>query len=228
MQDDPQAQPGKPGQPSDPPVPPVPPTAQVPQAPPPDPTPWSAPTETFAPPPAAPPYDAPPPAPSPYAAPTETFAPPPPGPFQPAPEAGPQYGQQPQYNAPTYGQQPPYNAPAYGQQQYGAPPAGQYGGYPGQALPSTSGKATTVMILGITSLVLLFTCGLGFIPAIISLALVGGARREVAGSGGRLTGSGQISAGKVCSWVTLGLTVLAVVLVVLFGLLGYFAESGGY
>ena len=86
---------------------------------------------------------------------------------------------------------------------------GQQG--PGQPAVATSSKATTVMVLGIVSLVMLFTCGLGFVTAVIALVMAPGARREIAGSGGRLTGESQVRAGTVLSWVTLGLTALAVV-----------------
>jgi hypothetical protein len=70
-----------------------------------------------------------------------------------------------------------------------------------------------VLVLGIVSLVMLFTCGLGFVTAVIALALAPGARREIAESGGRLTGESQVRTGTILSWVTLGLTALAVVVV---------------
>ena len=58
------------------------------------------------------------------------------------------------------------------------------------------------MVLGIVSLVLMFTCGLGFIAAIVALVMAGGAEREVAQSGGALQGEGQIKAGRIMSWIT--------------------------
>ena len=67
------------------------------------------------------------------------------------------------------------------------------------------------MVLGIVSLVMLFTCGLGFVTAVIALVMAPGARREIAASGGRLTGESQVRTGTILSWVTLGLTALAVV-----------------
>ena len=107
----------------------------------------------------------------------------------------------------------PYGQPAqpgpYGQPGY-PPHGGPYGPYGGPPV-ATSSKATTVMVLGIVSLVMLFTCGLGFVTAVIALVMAPGARREIAGSGGRLTGESQVRAGTVLSWVTLGLTALAVV-----------------
>ncbi|HUR76050.1 MAG TPA: DUF4190 domain-containing protein [Sporichthya sp.] len=76
------------------------------------------------------------------------------------------------------------------------------------------------MGLGIASLVAFFTCCLGFVPAIVSLCLAPGAKREIQASGGALTGDGMVKAGVICSWVTIGLTVLAIVS---FGLLVAFA-----
>ena len=127
---------------------------------------------------------------------------PPPPPVTPPPA----YGQQPGWGPPpAYGQQPAYGQhPAYGSAPgYGPPPGGP-----------TSSKATTVMVLGIVSLVLMVFCGLGFIPAIIALVMAGGAGREIAGSGGALGGAGQIKAGRIMAWVTLGISALALLLVV--------------
>jgi hypothetical protein len=145
------------------------------------------------------------------------------------------YGQEPQYRPPPYPQpqspygyteptgtsgqpaqyppQAPYPPPPYGQSpaSYGYPaPTGAYGPQPYYG-PSTSGKATTVLVLGILSLVLMFGC-IGFILAIVALVLAPGAAREIAESGGRLTGESQLKAGKITSWITLGLTALAIVL----------------
>jgi hypothetical protein len=137
------------------------------------------------------------------------------------------YGQQPQYPPPPpYGQQPPpygQQPPPYGQQ---PPPYGQQlpaHGYPAPAGPysqpyygpSTSGKATTVLVLGIVSLVLSFGC-IGFITAIVALVMAPGAVREIRGSAGQLTGEGQVKVGRILSWVALGITALWVVGVVVF------------
>ena len=130
-------------------------------------------------------------------------------PTDPQGQGQPQWGQQgPQWGQPApYGQQWGQPAP-YGQQPYGAPaPYGPYGGAP----VTTSSRSTTVLVLGIVSLVTLFTCGLGFVTAVIALVMAPGARREIAESGGRLTGESQVRTGTILSWVTLGLTALAVV-----------------
>jgi hypothetical protein len=53
--------------------------------------------------------------------------------------------------------------------------------------------------------------------------MAGGAERDVAESGGRLQGEGQIKAGRIMSWVTLGLTALAVL--VFIGIVAIGASS---
>lgn len=130
-------------------------------------------------------------------------------PQQPHPQYQQPYGQPGQ---PT-GQQAPYGAPgAYGQP-YGA--AGyRTTGYPGygSASPATSGKAVTVLVLGIASLVLLFMCGLGLITAVIALAMAPGAKREIRESQGRLGGLGMVQGGVITSWVAIGLVLLFVAL----------------
>jgi hypothetical protein len=148
-----------------------------------------------------------------------------------APQYGPPPGQPPQYGQPQYGQQPGYGqAPQYGpppgQPQYGQPPQyGQsppYGPQPGYyppqpyaGYPTTSGRATAVLICGIASLVLTFSC-IGFIPAIVALVLAPGAQRDIEASGGQLTGAGQIRAGKICSWITIGLSLLGLIVLAIF------------
>jgi hypothetical protein len=119
--------------------------------------------------------------------------------------------------------------PPYGQQPYGAPPAyGQYGTPPQRygAAPTTSGKATAVLVLGIASLVMLFMCGLGLVTAIIALVMAPGAKREINESAGRLTGLGMVQAGVVCSWITLGLLVLFVAVMVFVMVVGGTFGSG--
>jgi len=103
------------------------------------------------------------------------------------------------------GQPPPY--PGYGYPQ-------QYGGAPVPVARPNAGSAIAVAVFGVGSIVVLFTCLIGFIPAIIALVMAPGARREIEQSGGRLGGEGLIQAGKICSWITLGLTGLALVLAV--------------
>lgn len=130
-------------------------------------------------------------------------------PDQPGPQWGPpgQQWQQPGQQWGQPGQQwgQPAQPAAYGPPGY--PPYGSYGAPP---VP-TSSKATSVLVLGIVSLVMMLTCGLGFVTAVIALVMAPAARREIAGSGGRLTGESQVRTGTILAWVTLGLTALAVV-----------------
>jgi hypothetical protein len=129
---------------------------------------------------------------------------------------------------PDFGKPPapqqPYPPQPYPQQPYPYPqqPYGQpYGGYPAAyGLPvlrsaPTSGKATTVLVLGVASLLLMFMCGIGLITAIVALVLAPGAKREIQQSEGRLTGLGMVSGGVVCSWITIGLIVLIAAVIVL-------------
>ncbi len=126
---------------------------------------------------------------------------------------------------------PAYQQPAdpyqqYGEQPYGQPVSPSYGygygpqpGYPGGAYgypgSTTSGKATAVMILGIASLVTVWCYGLGIVPAIIGLAMGGSAKREIAASGGRVTGDGMVTAGRIMGWISIGLAALFIVAIVL-------------
>jgi hypothetical protein len=85
-----------------------------------------------------------------------------------------------------------------------------------------------VLVLGIVSLVMMFTCGLGFVTAVIALVMAPGAKREIAESGGRLTGQSQVRTGTILSWITLGLTALAVIVVaVLIGVAISVGETSG-
>lgn len=164
--------------------------------------------------------------------------------YQPPPPEQPSYPppayEQPSYSDPGqqggYGQpyaQPGYAGPDPSQQQYGQPYGQQgygqpygYGapgypaaGYPGSAYgygaPSTSGKATAVMVLGIASVATLCLYGLGIVPAIVALAMAGSAKREIESSDGRLTGLGMVQAGRIMGWITVGLSIILIVAIVL-------------
>lgn len=129
------------------------------------------------------------------------------------PQPGPWPGQQPQQWGPR-APAAPYGYPGYGA--YGPP------------VPQTAGRATTVLVLGIVSLVMMFTCGLGIVTAVIALVMAPGAKREIAESGGRLTGQSQVRTGTILSWITLGLTALVVIVVaVLIGVAISVGETSG-
>ena len=129
-----------------------------------------------------------------------------------SPQQQPQQPQQQQPYPQPYPQQP---YPQQHGQQYGPQYGGGYPAYGGYPAPQTSSKASTVQVLGIVSLVMFFVvCGLGFIPAVIALALAPGARREIEASGGALGGASQLRAGKIMAWITLGLTALGLIILI--------------
>lgn len=79
-------------------------------------------------------------------------------------------------------------------------------GYPTAAPAGSSGKATASLVCGILGIVL---CGIfTAIPAVI---LGGQAIREIDGSGGAISGRGQASAGRILGFISIALTVLAVI-----------------
>ena len=91
-----------------------------------------------------------------------------------------------------------------------------------QTGPTSSGKATAALVLGILGLV--------FCPLICSvLALVFGyqGRGEIDASGGRLTGRGNATAGIVLGWIGVVIWALFVILVVIGVLAGASSSGGG-
>ena len=135
----------------------------------------------------------------------------------------PGYGQ-PGYGQPGYGQ-PGYGQPGYGQPGYGQPPGHVmpgYGGVAGYGSPygqETCGRAIAVLVCAIASFVV------PLIPAIVALALAGGARREIAAAGGRLTGDGLVQAGRIIAWINVGLSLLVLLLLVIGIIAGVSSDS---
>lgn len=133
---------------------------------------------------------------------------------QPTPPQPPQdpYGQQP------YGQQP-QGQPPYGQNPYGAappPPAGQYG-HPGQPHP----KATTILVLGILSLVVCSLLG----P--VAWIMGNNAISEVENSQGYYSEEGGLKVGRILGIIgtaLLGVGILAMIF--LFGTVGLGVMAG--
>ena len=123
---------------------------------------------------------------------------------------------------PSTSSQPPY-APLGG---YGAMPGpgapSPYGGYGApvwQGPQETEGKAIVALVCAIGSFVVV-----PLIPAVAALIVAGRAQRAIDTSGGRLTGSGLVTAARVTAWINIGLSLVALVLLVLavvaFGVLG--------
>ncbi len=76
--------------------------------------------------------------------------------------------------------------------------------------PETSAKAIAIVSLGACSPFLLCFYGAGIIPAVIALVLWPLARREIRESNGRIVGDQLVTIGMIFSWVTVGLTAVAV------------------
>ncbi|MDA0179565.1 DUF4190 domain-containing protein [Solirubrobacter phytolaccae] len=78
-----------------------------------------------------------------------------------------------------------------------------------QSAPRTPGKATAAFVLGLVGLVLI-----PLIPSVLAIVLGGGAKREIDGSGGSLSGRGLATAGVVLGWVALAIWALFIVAIV--------------
>ena len=130
-------------------------------------------------------------------------------------------GWQSQWQQPGSGETPPEQP----QGQQGGGPAGWHQTPDGrwvQTGPTSSGKATASLVLGILGLIL---C-----PLVCSvLALVFGyqGRREIDGSGGRMGGRGSATAGIVLGWIGVVISVLFLILLVIGLLAGDSAGGGG-
>ena len=122
-----------------------------------------------------------------------------------------------QYGAGQYGASQ-YPAGQYGPGQYTPTPYGAYG-TPGYGVPTNNGKAVGSLVCGIIGLLGLSFC-LGALIAIPAVILGPQAKREIAASGGTQTGEGMATAGTVLGWITIGLTVAAIVFLVIVGTLG--------
>ncbi|MGQ0630134.1 MAG: DUF4190 domain-containing protein [Sporichthyaceae bacterium] len=99
----------------------------------------------------------------------------------------------------------------------GYPPPG-YGPGWNPAPPRNSGQSIAVLVLGVASLTVFWG-----VAGIVALCLAPGAKREIAASQGRVGGEGMIRAGVICSWVSIVLTLLAIVAFV--GLFTVFASE---
>lgn len=130
----------------------------------------------------------------------------PPQPYQPGPADPQPYTQQPY-------QQPYQQAGAQGPYQQAGPPgpyqpqAGQYGAPYGYTAPAEKNAlGVWSLVLGILSIVMLFSCLVGFIAAIP--ALITGYMSRKANKEGLADNPGLALGGIITGWVTIGLTVL--------------------
>jgi hypothetical protein len=79
----------------------------------------------------------------------------------------------------------------------------------------TSGSAITSLVFGILTWIFLPLIG-----AIVAVTTGNNAKKEIENSNGSITGSGMATAGLILGWVHLGLTILAVVVIVILMILG--------
>ncbi len=123
--------------------------------------------------------------------------------------------------APTTPAPPGYPPAGY------APPPGYFP--PGYLVPAkNSSDSIAVVSLGIASIALtIFCAGVGVIPAIIALVMAGRAQREIEASGGRLDGLQLIKAGRITSWIGIGINLLLVLGVVVFLVLVFSTSTVG-
>lgn len=145
------------------------------------------------------------------------------------------YGQQtpdgpqtPQQQQAPYQAQPPPPDP-HGEGEYPPPrahnprlAAGSYG-YPVQYAPpakSTNNLALASMICGIAGLVLMWFCGIGFLPAVAAVVLGFVGRSQINQAGGTSGGAGLAMTGIITGCVAIGLSVLFLVFWIGFGILG--------
>ena len=150
--------------------------------------------------------------------PQDPFAPPPGGPQK----APPSSGSQPEYGAPAgYGSPPGYGPPppTYGQPPAYGPPAGygtpQPGWGPQGTPPPNDTKAILALVMAIGSYVLI-----PLVLAVVALVLASMSSRDIQASGGRLGGSGLVTAAKVLAWINIALCVIALAfLLLVFGVL---------
>ena len=91
------------------------------------------------------------------------------------------------------------------------PPYAQGAQLPASAAPvQTEAKAVVALVLAIGSFFVL-----PLLPAIVALVLARSSQRDIDAAGGRLTGTGLLTAARIVSWINIGLCVLVVVLIAL-------------
>lgn len=114
------------------------------------------------------------------------------------------------YAAPAQPQPSPYGQPAYGQSPYPtayppAPPAAY-----GQAFSAEHPQGTTILVLGILSLVV---CG---ILGPVAWVMGNKAIKEIDAAGGTATNRSQVNAGRICGIIS---TVLMVLVIAFYGVM---------
>jgi hypothetical protein len=89
---------------------------------------------------------------------------------------------------------------------YGSP----YGGYGGREHP----QGTTILVIGILSLVLGVTCGIGVLLGPVAWVMGNNAIAEIDRNPAAYTNRGQVQAGRICGIVATAFLILTVVLII--------------
>jgi hypothetical protein len=124
---------------------------------------------------------------------------------------------------PGYGTPPPpppgYGTPPPPPPGYSAPLYGSAPGYGGPA--RNSSKAVAALVVGIVSLLLGFCCAFLGLAGVVAVVLGRSAQREIALSGGALTGEGMAKAGVVLGIIGAVVGVVTTILNVVLLTSGY-------
>jgi uncharacterized Tic20 family protein len=112
---------------------------------------------------------------------------------------------------------PPGSAPPPGppsdrpyQQPYQQPYQSPYGGYAAREHP----QGTTILVLGVLSIVLGLSCGVGFLIGPVAWVMGNNAVAEIDADPAAYTNRGMVQAGRICGIVASALLALAVVVVI--------------
>jgi Domain of unknown function (DUF4190) len=97
---------------------------------------------------------------------------------------------------------------------WGAPPPPSYSYAP----PQTDGKAVAALVCAVASFVIF-----PFFPAVVAVVLASSSRKEIAASGGRLTGESLALSAFIVGWINIVLCILG--LVVMFAVLVLWARD---
>lgn len=94
---------------------------------------------------------------------------------------------------------------------YGAPQPAYYA----PVGPKNDGMSIAGLVCGISGLVTLFACGIGFIPAVLGVVFGIIGMKKVDASGGALKGRGMALAGAICGAVAIGLFLIWMIFVII-------------
>ncbi|QXC62979.1 hypothetical protein KSP35_09435 [Aquihabitans sp. G128] len=143
---------------------------------------------------------------------------------QPGAEPPPAYGPPPTAGQPAgYGPPPSYGPPTYGQQPgYGYGPQPQYG-YGSYTYGREHPQGTTILVLGICSLVFTFICGVGIFLGPVAWIMGNTAIKEIDANPSAYSNRGSVQTGRICGIVATALLALSVLALVVF--FAFFAFS---